>query len=331
MKFHLPYCLVFIVLFILDDNIVKTQESTFGECHRNHDDFMETVKFLTKSIVPSLEGTNKGDSGRIGIIGGSIEYCGAPYFSAISALKIGADLVYVITTEDAAPIIKAYSPDLIVYPFLSKKHASKISALLPKMDAIIIGPGLGREEESMKLTYEIIDSCKFLKKPLVIDADGLYAVSKNVSILNGYPSPGVILTPNGREAKKIIEAVGRNDTKWCNFWGDHVSVLIKGAIDQYYSSNTLYNWASSEGGSGRRAGGQGDILSGALGTLYTWAIRSKMCDNNLQLAQSVATYAAAKFTRECNAQAFKTFGRSLLASDMIKYIHVAFETIFNYH
>ena len=60
----------------------------------------------------------KGQSGRVGIIGGSREYTGAPFFSAMSSLRTGADISYVLTTNDAALPIKSFSPDMIVLPIL---------------------------------------------------------------------------------------------------------------------------------------------------------------------------------------------------------------------
>lgn len=289
-----------------------------------------TFRLLSRTIVPELGGKMKGDSGKIGVIGGSIEYTGAPYFSAITALKVGADLVYVITTDTAAPVIKAYSPDLIVYPFLSAKYSSRIRSLLPKMDAIIIGPGLGRESDTLHLIYDIIQDCKSLGKPLVIDADGLFAITKNISILKDYPCPGAIMTPNSREATRLMEAVSKNDTNWYSYWGKCVSVLVKGEKDHLFANTPSYSWAATGGGSGRRVGGQGDILSGALGTFYNWALKSDLCKNEShpQLAQSVAAYAAAKITRLTNYKAYARNGRGMLASDMINEIHSAFDSTF---
>lgn len=239
-------------------------------------------------------------------------------------------MAYVITTETASPVIKGYSPDLIVYPFLNAKYASKIRSLLPKMNAIIIGPGIGREDETLRLINDIIEDCKSLGKPLVIDADGLFAISKNSSVLKNYPCPGVIMTPNQREAHRLMESVSNNSSNWYTYWGNCVSVLIKGEKDYFYSNASNYVWAATGGGSGRRAAGQGDILSGALGTFFNWALKTELCknENNTLLAQSVATYAAAKLTRLCNYKAFMTHGRSMIASDMIKEIHSAFDIMF---
>lgn len=57
-------------------------------------------------------------SGRVGVLGGALDYTGAPFFAAISALRVGVDLSHVICSPNAAGAIKGYSPDLIVHPIL---------------------------------------------------------------------------------------------------------------------------------------------------------------------------------------------------------------------
>ena len=54
--------------------------------------------------------SKKGDNGCIGVIGGSFEYTGAPFYVAMSALKMGADLAHVFCSKSAALPIKSYSP-----------------------------------------------------------------------------------------------------------------------------------------------------------------------------------------------------------------------------
>lgn len=78
---------------------------------------------ILKAITPSLDPSkHKGQAGKVAVIGGCREYTGAPYFSAISALKIGADLSHIFCTKDAAPVIKGYSPELIVHPILEESY-----------------------------------------------------------------------------------------------------------------------------------------------------------------------------------------------------------------
>ena len=70
-------------------------------------------------IIPTLDHKlPKGSCGRIAVVGGSIEYTGAPYFASMGSLLTGADICHVFTTKEAAPVIKSYSPELIVHPTL---------------------------------------------------------------------------------------------------------------------------------------------------------------------------------------------------------------------
>lgn len=68
-----------------------------------------------KHLIPPLTSTaHKGQAGRIGVVGGSADYTGAPYFVAMSSMRLGADMTYNICEPSAGSVIKTYSPDLIV-------------------------------------------------------------------------------------------------------------------------------------------------------------------------------------------------------------------------
>lgn len=78
-------------------------------------------------ILPKL--TNqlyKGDNGRIAVIGGSYEFTGAPYYSAISALKAGADMAHIFCSKSSSISIKSYSPEIIVHPVFVSEEEQKI-------------------------------------------------------------------------------------------------------------------------------------------------------------------------------------------------------------
>ena len=73
-----------------------------------------------QAAVPPLDvSSSKGQSGVIGVVGGSAEYTGAPFYAAMSSLRTGADLSFVICSPAAAVPIKSYSPELMVAPLLS--------------------------------------------------------------------------------------------------------------------------------------------------------------------------------------------------------------------
>lgn len=78
----------------------------------------QLIQAFKKVIPPLLFDAHKGEAGRIGVVGGSEEYTGAPIFASMAAFRTGADLVHVFCTSSAAIPIKSFSPDLIVHPIL---------------------------------------------------------------------------------------------------------------------------------------------------------------------------------------------------------------------
>ncbi|GLC64601.1 hypothetical protein PLESTF_000183300 [Pleodorina starrii] len=82
----------------------------------------DEIRSEVRRIVPTLTDDRfKGQSGKIAVLGGCYEYTGAPYFAAFAALAAGADLSHVFCSTSAAPIIKQYSPDLLVHPYFLQR------------------------------------------------------------------------------------------------------------------------------------------------------------------------------------------------------------------
>ena len=70
---------------------------------------------ILNHLLPELTAVQyKGNSGKVVVVGGSSDYTGAPYYTAISALRSGADLASIFTHESALIPIKSYSPEIIV-------------------------------------------------------------------------------------------------------------------------------------------------------------------------------------------------------------------------
>ncbi len=282
-----------------------------------HDGIMTQVK----NIVPTLSNDrHKGQAGRIGIVGGSKEYPGAPYFSAISALKVGADLVHVFCTQSAATVIKGYSPDLIVHPLLDSENAvNEIEPWLDRLHVILIGPGLGRDANIMATVSELVKLCKRLNKPLVFDADGLFLITQDISLIRGYS--GTILTPNVAEFSRLF---GDEVDKKMKDLGKDVTIIEKGYKDRIYNStNGDVAFECPPGGSGRRCGGQGDLMSGVIATFYHWSLEKRHPN-----AAFIAAYGGSFLTKKCNEYGFYLKGRSMTTSDMIEQIHKVFDNYF---
>lgn len=202
------------------------------------------------------ENARKGRAGKVMVVGGSENYTGAPYFTAMAALKSGCDLAYVAAPEEAAERIATLGPDLIVYPLedetiLSKRDAGKV--LSRKFDVLCIGNGLGRDSESLEAAKIIVSKCK---KPVVVDGDGLRAIKPILSKLK----KSVILTPHGGEFKELFKLLPneRNLKKVAKKY--KCVILLKGATDIIAQGNKVkYN---DSGNPYMSKGGTGDVLAG---------------------------------------------------------------------
>ena len=172
-------------------------------------------------ITPLTENSKKGENGCIATIGGSLEYTGAPYYSAISALKSGSDLSHVFCHTEAAIPIKSYSPELIVHPafnsFSNDVLLKKTIRWFKSMNSILIGPGLGREEDTEKIFVQFSEKISEFKNiPLVYDADGVWFWVK-INLENNYDkniinkinsNSKLIMTPNFTEFEKMCKILG---------------------------------------------------------------------------------------------------------------------------
>lgn len=296
---------------------------------------MENIFQLVRNVIPPLTSKkHKGQDGKIAIIGGCQEYTGAPYFAAISALKVGADLSQVFCTKDAATVIKSYSPELIVHPVLDHPNAlQEFEKWLPRLHTIVIGPGLGRQDSILETAKGIIEKAKSKGIPLVIDADGLWLIAQQPSIIQGYQR--AVLTPNFMEFTRLYEAMLTEPVDASDQHGSvlrlsqamgNITIVQKGEWDLISDGDKVF--VCTHEGSNRRCGGQGDLLAGSLGVLVHWASLAGPEKINGHNPFMVAAFGACSLTRQCNHQAFQKYGRSMTTGDMISEVGTAFNKLF---
>lgn len=296
---------------------------------------MENTFQLVRNIIPPLTPKkHKGQDGRIGIVGGCQEYTGAPYFAAISALKVGADLSHVFCTREAAPVIKSYSPELIVHPVLDSPNAvHEVEQWLPRLHALVVGPGLGRDEVLLENAKGILEASRARGVPVVIDADGLWLIAQQPTLIQGYQK--AILTPNHVEFSRLSAAVLKDPVDSSDHRGavlklsqalGNVTVVQKGEQDVISDGEQVLE--CNQQGSNRRCGGQGDLLSGSLGVLVHWALHAGPEKTNGFSPLLVAAFGACSLTRQCSHQAFQKHGRSTTTTDMIAEVGPAFNRLF---
>lgn len=258
---------------------------------------------------------------------------------------------HVFCTPPAANVIKSYSPNLMVHPIMREINqapasdqpaaeiASPIIAMLENLHAVVIGPGLGRDKLMQATVAEVIKAAREKKVPLVLDADALWLIQGQPDLIHGYTE--CVLTPNVVEFGRLAKAagIGEDDLADSGEAGckklskalGGVVVLRKGAVD-WISDGERAIVGEGEGGR-KRSGGQGDTLTGSIGTLlgYRSLYHDKLWDveGNLDRQETLmlAAWGGSAITRECSRLAFMKRGRSLQASDLTDEVPVAFETL----
>ncbi|KAG5977813.1 hypothetical protein E4U55_006545 [Claviceps digitariae] len=312
---------------------------------------------VRRMIPPMLDKFHKGQLGRVAVIGGSQDYTGAPYFSAMASARLGCDMSHVICTPSAAAVIKTYSPNLMVHPLMRQTPSdddekktpnpddvsATIVEMLPRLHVLVIGPGLGRDPLMQDTVARVIQAARKKQVPMVLDADALQVVQTNPDLVKGYKE--AVLTPNVVEFSRLWDALGLQDGSEAENKKETdrveilaralggVTVIQKGRRDLISNGETtLVN--DLEGGK-KRSGGQGDTLTGSVATFLAWrkAYMDGLWDiegEKLEGSELVglAAFGGSAITRECSRRAFLTRGRSLQASDLTDEVHGAFLGLF---
>ena len=157
--------------------------------------------------------TNKYDYGRVLIVGGCVGYTGAPTLCAHAALRCGAGLVSVGVPEAIYAITAVKNDAAMPFPLPSadgKLTADALPELLERLrrsDVCVLGPGLGRNAALTALVQAVVLRSE---TPLVLDADALFAVAQDVTVLDRARAP-IVLTPHDGEFARLAgaDAAGR--------------------------------------------------------------------------------------------------------------------------
>lgn len=211
----------------------------------------------------------KGNFGRILLLCGSRGYTGAAALAAIGALRSGAGLVYLGVPESIYPIEAVKLTEPIVFPLpevegmLSTEAVIHIDKMLPKMDAVLIGPGLGQSSGTIEVLDAVLSKANC---PVVIDADGINLLASHKDILRGRQAPSII-TPHMGE---FLRLGGRSDLERASAAAEMavdlgVTVLLKG--HKTVITDGVSCCLNPTGNPGMAVGGSGDVLAGMIVSL----------------------------------------------------------------
>lgn len=224
-------------------------------------------------ILPKRERlSHKGDYGKCLIISGSTGYTGAPSMAAKAALRSGAGLVFLAVPEKIHNIIAAKTEEAMPFPLpsdtagrLTSNASAEILERLSRVDACLIGPGLGQSGDIDAIVADVIRASEI---PLVIDADGINSLSRNIDILDEAKCP-VIITPHEAEFIRLRGGAAiSNRLEDAKAFAQHYKcvLVLKGhRTITALPDGTAY--INTTGNPGMATGGSGDVLSGMITAL----------------------------------------------------------------
>lgn len=212
---------------------------------------------------------HKGDFGKLLLLCGSRGYTGAAYFAAMGALRAGAGLVFLGVPESIYAIEAVKLNEPVVFPLpdeggmLSETAVPKILNRLPKMDAVLIGPGLGQSDGTLAVVKAVLENAAC---PVVADADGINMLRGHRDILRGRSNP-TILTPHAGEFTRLGGVIGNDRMAAAMTLAGDLGcvVLLKGHETCVTDGKTLY--VNPTGNPGMAVGGSGDVLAGIITAL----------------------------------------------------------------
>jgi ADP-dependent NAD(P)H-hydrate dehydratase / NAD(P)H-hydrate epimerase len=297
-----------------------------GEIHRisfglkkKYIDLAEATFFLaleeSLADLPKIERVrNKYSAGFVVAIAGSPGMEGAANLSGRAALRAGAGIVKLFILgfrgESKEPIT-----DELVKLNLDPLKKKEILDFCNSASSLFIGPGIGRTKEINDLLTFLLPK---LKKPLVLDADGLYFLANNLSCLLPQET---VLTPHRREMERLIGKSGvplgeliKETEQFCQKY--RVVIVLKGA-PTFILSGGEKPVIIIEGDPGMATAGSGDVLTGVVAAL---------------IAEGLDIYQASILGAIIHGKAGKAAARdkssySMIASDIIDHLPEVFKKI----
>ena len=210
-------------------------------------------------LPPRKRLSHKGDHGKVLILGGSAPYTGAPTLCARAAVRAGAGLVYLGVPTDIYEITAVKNDEAMPFP----QTETSVRERLTQCGVCVIGPGMGRSERTLSLVREVVGG---FEGPVVADADALWALSQDLSLLDA--APAAVLTPHeGEFARLLGRPVGDRLSDALGFAREHGCALVLKGHRTICAFPDGSSYVIDAGNPGMAKGGSGDVLAGVIGAL----------------------------------------------------------------
>ncbi len=224
---------------------------------------------FAKRVMPQRRAnSHKGDYGKIFVIGGSVGMAGAVTLAAKAAFRAGAGIVTACIPKEINDVVQKSCIEAMTCPVDFEKDKDIICEKMKGYDAILFGNGIGREEYVYDLLEKVLETARV---PVVVDADGLFALSKNVELLKRCKCP-VIITPHSAEMGRLIKMAPADVEKdrigvskdFSDKYG--VTLVLKGN-HSIITAPCGTQYINLTGNSGMATAGSGDVLAGITAAL----------------------------------------------------------------
>ena len=193
---------------------------------------------------------HKGTFGKVLCICGSVGFSGAAVFAGRAAVRTGSGLVYL-----GVPAREGR---------LSPESEEPIRRRAGACDAVLVGCGLGRGPGCDALVRRLLD----LDRPLVLDADGINALSGHMDALSLRRGRTTVLTPHEGEFLRAGGDLSRGrERAAADFAARHGVYLVLKGPGTVIAAPDGRRMVNSTGNCGMAKGGSGDVLSGMLVSL----------------------------------------------------------------
>ena len=294
---------------ILDDEEILNSVKTFAF----------TDEDATGLLPRRLPLSHKGDYGRLLLLGGSVGFTGAPWLAAEAAVRSGAGLVYLGVPADIYPIEAVKCAEAMPFPLAARngridgQDPAVLALLAPRLescDVCLAGPGLGRGAETEELIFWLLENARC---PLILDADGINALSGHIDRLDRAACP-VVLTPHEGEFARLGGVPGSDRLGAARaFAAEHGCVLVLKGHRTITAFPDGRAWVNTGGNPGMAKGGSGDVLSGVLAALTARLPPEKAVPFGVWLHSRAGDLAAARYGEN-----------SMTPTDMISLLSEAF-------
>lgn len=212
---------------------------------------------------------HKGVRKKIAIVGGAAGMAGASILAARAALRSGIGMVKLVVAADTLAPVHEAEPYALAAPWPADDDAVRRD-VADWADAVIVGPGLGRSDDSRALLERVL---RVWRGPVLLDADAITLFAGREDALRDLLAERpALLTPHVVELSRLA-GVAAADVLARRFDIGHdvarrvgATVLLKG-VPTIVSSPHGERLVSATGTPALATGGSGDVLSGIAGTL----------------------------------------------------------------